>query len=31
VDISPIRETLLMPNARIGDVIAEFWANHKVD
>jgi NAD(P)H-nitrite reductase large subunit len=27
VDISPIREKLLMPNARIGDVIAEFWAS----
>jgi NAD(P)H-nitrite reductase large subunit len=27
VDISPIRETLLSPNARIGDVIAEFWAS----
>lgn len=26
VDISPIRENLLTPNARIGDVIAEFWA-----
>lgn len=26
VDISAIREKLLPPNARIGDVIAEFWA-----
>ena len=26
VDISPIREKLLVPNAKIGDVIAEFWA-----
>jgi len=26
VDISPIREKLLAPNARIGDVIAEFWS-----
>lgn len=26
MDISPIRETLLMPNTRLGDVIAEFWA-----
>ena len=26
VDISSIRERLLAPNARIGDVIAEFWA-----
>jgi NAD(P)H-nitrite reductase large subunit len=31
VDISLIRERLLMPNARIGDVIAEFWADHKVN
>lgn len=29
VDISPIRERLLAPNARIADVIAEFWANRK--
>jgi hypothetical protein len=27
VDISSIRERLLMPNARIGDIVAEFWAN----
>jgi NAD(P)H-nitrite reductase large subunit len=27
VDISPIRETLLDPQARIGDIIAEFWAS----
>ncbi|HKJ40252.1 MAG TPA: FAD-dependent oxidoreductase [Anaerolineales bacterium] len=27
VDISPIRERLLAPNARIADVIAEFWTN----
>ena len=26
VDISPIRDQLLMPNARLGDLIAEFWA-----
>jgi NAD(P)H-nitrite reductase large subunit len=26
VDISSIREELLIPGARIGDVIAEFWA-----
>jgi NADPH-dependent 2,4-dienoyl-CoA reductase/sulfur reductase-like enzyme len=26
MDISPIREKLLTPNAKIGDVIAEFWA-----
>ena len=29
VDISPIREKLLIPNIRIGDVIAEFWSTHK--
>ena len=29
VDISPIRERLLAPNARIADVIAEFWTNRK--
>jgi NAD(P)H-nitrite reductase large subunit len=29
VDISPIREKLLTPNARIGDVIAEFWAGNR--
>jgi NAD(P)H-nitrite reductase large subunit len=27
IDISPIREQLLAPNARVSDVIAEFWAN----
>jgi NAD(P)H-nitrite reductase large subunit len=27
VDISPIRERLLAPNAKVSDVIAEFWAN----
>ena len=27
IDISPIRERLLTPNARIADVIAEFWSN----
>lgn len=25
VDITPIRERLLTPNAKVGDVIAEFW------
>ncbi len=25
MDISPIREQLLVPNAKIGDVIADFW------
>jgi len=26
MDISPIRERLLAPNARIGDIVAEYWA-----
>ncbi len=30
MDISPIRERLLSPNARVGDVIAEFWSGSKV-
>ena len=29
VDITPIREKLLMPNAKIGDVIAEYWVGQK--
>jgi NAD(P)H-nitrite reductase large subunit len=29
MDISPIRERLLAPNAKIGDVIAEFWTSVK--
>ena len=29
VDITPIRERLLMPNAKIGDVIAEFWVGQR--
>jgi NADPH-dependent 2,4-dienoyl-CoA reductase/sulfur reductase-like enzyme len=29
VDILPIRERLLAPNAKIGDVIAEFWTSIK--
>ncbi len=29
VDISPIREKLLAGNAKVGDVIAEFWADWK--
>ena len=29
MDISPIREKLLKPNARIADVIAEFWLGRK--
>jgi NAD(P)H-nitrite reductase large subunit len=28
-DITPIREKLLMPNAKIGDVIVEFWTNNR--
>ena len=31
VDITPIRERLLMPNAKIGDVIAEFWVGQKAN
>lgn len=27
VDISPIREKLLAPNARVADIIADFWSN----
>jgi NAD(P)H-nitrite reductase large subunit len=30
MDISPIRERLLAPNARIGDIVAEFWAGANV-
>ena len=29
MDISPIRERLLSPNAKIGEVIAEFWSTRK--
>jgi len=29
LDISPIREKLLTPNARVADVIADFWMNRK--
>ena len=29
VDISPIREKLMNPNAKIADVIAEFWLHYK--
>lgn len=29
LDISPIREKLLSPNARIADVIAEFWSHKR--
>ena len=31
VDISPIRERLLAPNARVGDVIAEFWSGQRMN
>jgi NAD(P)H-nitrite reductase large subunit len=31
MDISPIREKLLGPNAKISDVIAEFWASQKAN
>jgi NADPH-dependent 2,4-dienoyl-CoA reductase/sulfur reductase-like enzyme len=27
LDITPIREKLLMPNAKLGDLIAEFWTS----
>jgi NAD(P)H-nitrite reductase large subunit len=27
MDITPIRERLLAPDARIGDVITEFWTS----
>jgi NAD(P)H-nitrite reductase large subunit len=30
-DISPIREKLLTPGVRIGDVIAEFWAGQRAN
>jgi NAD(P)H-nitrite reductase large subunit len=29
MDISPIREKLLVPNAKIGDVILEFWTDYR--
>jgi len=29
VDISPIRESLLMPNARVGDILTEFWTKNQ--
>jgi hypothetical protein len=28
-DISPIRERLLEPSARVGDIVAEFWDDIK--
>ncbi len=30
MDISPIRERLLVPNAKIADVIAEFWSHNSL-
>jgi len=29
VDISPIRESLLTPNARVGDILTEFWMKNE--
>lgn len=29
VDISPIRERLLMPNAKVGDIVADFWTRYQ--
>jgi len=29
VDISPIREKLLVPHAKVADIVAEFWADRK--
>ncbi len=29
VDISPIRERLLVPNAKVSDIVAEFWTGGK--
>jgi len=29
VDITPIRERLLVPNAKIADIVVEFWAGQK--
>lgn len=31
VDISPIRERLLAPDAKIGDIVAEFWASRQAE
>ena len=31
VDISPIRERLLAPNAKVGDVITEFWTRRQAE
>jgi NADPH-dependent 2,4-dienoyl-CoA reductase/sulfur reductase-like enzyme len=29
VDISPIRERLLSPNAKVGDIVADFWTKYQ--
>jgi len=29
VDISPIRERLLSPNAKVGDIVADFWTSYQ--
>jgi len=29
VDISPIRERLLTPNAKVGDIVADFWTKYQ--
>jgi len=29
MDISPIREKLLSPNAKVGDIVADFWTRHQ--
>jgi len=29
MDISPIRESLLSPNAKVGDIVADFWTKHQ--
>jgi len=30
VDISPIRERLLSPNAKVGDIVADFWTKYQM-
>jgi hypothetical protein len=29
VDITPIRERLLSPNAKVGDIVADFWTRYQ--
>jgi NADPH-dependent 2,4-dienoyl-CoA reductase/sulfur reductase-like enzyme len=31
MDIAPIRERLLAPNAKVGDIVAEFWAGQQLN